>query len=165
MYSVCAWLLSLYFTQHYSYTIHLSVSSVTQSCHGLQHARLSCPSPTPKACSNACLSSQWCHPSISSSVVPFSSCRRSFPASKSFPVSQFFTSGGQSIGVSASASVLPMIYSAYKLNNQGDNIQPWPTPFLIWNQCVVPCPVLTPASWPTYRFLRRQVRCLVFPSL
>ena len=75
--------------------------------HGLQHARLPCPSPTPGACSNSCPSNQWRHPTISSSVVPFSSLQ-SFPASGSFPVSQFFASGGQSIVVSASASVLPM---------------------------------------------------------
>ena len=76
--------------------------------HGLQHARLPCPSPTPGACSNSCPSSPWCHPTISSSVIPFSSRLQSFPASGSFPMSQFFISGGQSIGVSASASVLPM---------------------------------------------------------
>ena len=75
--------------------------------HGLQHARLSCPSLTPRACSNSCPSSRWCHPTISSSVVPFS-CLQSFPASGSFPVSQFFASGGQSIGASISASFLPM---------------------------------------------------------
>ena len=73
--------------------------------HGLQHTRLPCPSPTPGACSDSCPSSRWCHPTISSSVVPFS-CLQSFPESGSFPVNQFFTSGGQSIGVSASASVL-----------------------------------------------------------
>ena len=95
------------------------ISSVAQSrpalCdpHGLQHARLPCPSPAPRACSNSCPSSRWCHPIISSSVVPFSSCLQSFPASGSFPVSQFFASGGQSIRASASASVLPM------------NIQDW----------------------------------------
>ena len=77
--------------------------------HGLQDARPPCPSPTPRACSNSCLSSWWCHPTISSSVVPFSSHLQSLPSSGSFPVSQFFASGGQSIGVSASASVLPMI--------------------------------------------------------
>ena len=93
-------------------------SSVTQLCptlqpHGLQHARLPCPSPAPRAYSNACPSSQWCHSTISSSVVPFSSCLQSFSASGSFQMSQFFTSGGQSIGVSASTSVLPM------------NIQDW----------------------------------------
>ena len=81
--------------------------------HGLQHARLSGPSPTPRACSNSCPSSWWCHPTISSSVIPFSFCHQSFPASGSFQMSQLFTSGGHSIGVSASASVLPV------------NIQDW----------------------------------------
>ena len=76
--------------------------------HGLQHTRPPCPSPTPGVYSNSCLLSWWCHPTVSSSVVPFSSCRQSFPASGSFPVSQLFAWGGQSIGVSASASVLPM---------------------------------------------------------
>ena len=87
-------------------------SSVSQSCptlwpHGLQHARPPCPSPIPRAYSNSCPLSRWCHPTISSSVVPFSHLQY-FPAAGSFPMSQFFTSGGQSIGVSASASVLPM---------------------------------------------------------
>ena len=81
--------------------------------HGLQHARLLCPSPSPKVYSNSCPLSRCCHPTISSSVVPFSSCLQSFPASGSFRMSQFYTSGGQRIGVSASASVLPM------------NIQDW----------------------------------------
>ena len=76
--------------------------------HGLQHTRLPHPSPTHGACSNSCPMSWWYHPSISSSAVPFSSHLQSFPASVSFPVSQFFPSGGQSIGTSASASVLPM---------------------------------------------------------
>ena len=76
--------------------------------YGLQHTRLPCPSPTPGACSNLCPSIQWCHPTISSFVIPFSSCLQSFPASGSFPRSQFFTSGGQNIRVSASASVLPV---------------------------------------------------------
>ena len=75
--------------------------------HGLQHAKLLCPSPTAKACSNLCPSSQWCHPTILSSVAPFF-CLQSFPASGAFQISQFFTSGGQTIGISASASVLPM---------------------------------------------------------
>ena len=73
--------------------------------HGLQHTRLSCPSLSPRACSNSCPLSRWCHPTISSSVVPFS-CLQSFPASGSFPVSQLFTSCGQKIGASASLSVL-----------------------------------------------------------
>ena len=76
--------------------------------HELQYARPPCPSPTPGVYANSCPLSWWCHPTISSSVVPFSSCPQSFPASGSFQVSQFFASGGQSIGVSASASVLPM---------------------------------------------------------
>ena len=90
----------------------LCCCSVTQLCltlrsHGLQHARLPCPSPTPRACSNSCPLSQWCHPTISFSVVPFS-CLQSFPASRSSPVSWLFTSGGQSIGASAQALALPM---------------------------------------------------------
>jgi len=93
---------------NYSVQFRCSVVSNSLQPHGLQHARLPCPSPTPEACSNSCPSSKWCHPTISSSVVPFSSCLQSLPASRSFPMSQFFTSGGQSIGVSASASVLPM---------------------------------------------------------
>ena len=76
--------------------------------HGLQHTRPSCPSPTPRVYSNSCPLNQWCHPLISPSVVPFSSHLQSFPASGSFQRNQFLTSGGQSIGVSASASVLPM---------------------------------------------------------
>ena len=76
--------------------------------HGLWHTRLPCPSPTPGVYSNSCTSSWWCHPTISPSVFPFSSCLQSFPASWSFLMSQFFLSGGQSIGTSASASVLPI---------------------------------------------------------
>ena len=79
----------------------------------LQLARLPCPSPSPRVCSNSCPSSRWCHPTISFSVVPFSSHLQSFPASGSFPGTQFFASGGQRTGVSASASVLPV------------NIQDW----------------------------------------
>ena len=86
---------------------HLVVSNSLQP-HELQHARPPCPSPTPRVYPNPCPSSQWCHPTISSSIVPFSSCPQSFPASGSFPMSQLFASGGQSIGVSASTSVLPM---------------------------------------------------------
>ena len=97
----------------WKYLPQVQSSSVTQSCltlqpHGLQHARLPRPSPTPGVYSNSCLSSQWCHPTISSSVIPFSSCLQSFPALASFPMKQFFTAGGKSIGASASASVLPV---------------------------------------------------------
>ena len=85
-----------------------SVMSDSLWPHGLQHARPPCPSPTPGVYSNSRPLSRRCHPTISSSVIPFSSCRQSFLASGSFPMSQLFASGGQSIGVSASASVLPM---------------------------------------------------------
>ena len=92
------------------HSLQLSRSVVSDSLQpsGLQHARLPCPSPTPRAYSNSCPSSQWCHPTISSSVVSFSSCLQSCPASGSFLKSQLFASGSQSIGASASASVLPM---------------------------------------------------------
>ena len=85
-----------------------SVASDSLRPHGPQHTRLPCPSPSPRVYPNWCPLSQWCHSTISSSVVPFSSCLQSFPASGSFPMSQFFTSGGHSIRASASASVLPM---------------------------------------------------------
>ena len=84
------------------------VVSDTLWSHGLQHARLPGSSPTPGVYSNSCPLNRWCHPTISSSVIPFSSCLQSFPASGSFQMSHFFASGGQSIGVSASTSVLPM---------------------------------------------------------
>ena len=100
--------------------IHISSVQFTHSVvsdflqpHGLQHTRPPCPLPTPGVYSNSCPWSRWCHPTISSSVIPFSSCPQSFPASGSFPMSQFFTSRSQSIEVSASASVIPM------------NIQDW----------------------------------------
>ena len=85
-----------------------SVVSNSLQPHGLQHTRSPCPSPSPRACSNSCPSIRWCHPTVSSSVIPFSSWLQSFPASGTFLMSQFFTSGGQSLGASASASVLPM---------------------------------------------------------
>ena len=98
----------------HTFSVQFSCSVVSDSLwpHGLQHSMLPCLSPAPGAYSNSCPSSWWCHPSISSSVVPFS-CLQSFPASGSFPLNQFFASSGQSIGVSPSASVLPM------------NIQDW----------------------------------------
>ena len=90
--------------------VQFSCSVVSDSLrpHEPQHSRPPCLSPAPGVHPNSCPSSQWCHPTISSSVIPFSSCPQSFPASGSFQMSQFFASGGQSIGVSASASVLPM---------------------------------------------------------
>ena len=98
---------------HMQHQFSCSVVSNSLWYHGLQHTRPPCPSPTPRACSNSCPSGQWCHPTISSSVIPFSSCLQPFPASGSFQMSQLFASGGQSIGDSASASVLPV------------NIQDW----------------------------------------
>ena len=107
--------------------------------HGLQHVRPPCPSPTPRACSNSCPLSWWCHPTISSSVFPFSSCPQSFPASGSFPMSQLFTSGGQSIGASASAAYdcVSCVYLMwnYKAGMEGISFVPcpcfWPVHFLI----------------------------------
>ena len=97
----------------WAFQFSLSVMSDSLGPHGLQHTRLPCPSSPLGAYSNSCRSSRWCHPTISSSVVPFFSCLPSFPASGSFTMRQFFTSGGQSFEVSASASVLPV------------NIQDW----------------------------------------
>ena len=106
-------LISLAFLSQISLLFSCSVVSDSLQPHGLPHTRSPCPSPTPEVYSNWCPLSQSCHPTISSSVVPFFSRLQSFPASGSFPVSQLFASGGQSIGVSASASVLPV------------NIQDW----------------------------------------
>ena len=110
---------------HFS-SVQLSHSVMSDSLwpHGLQHARLPCPSPTPKACSNSCPLSWWCHPTITSSVVPFSSCLQSFSASGSFPRKHLFSSGGQSTRAQALTSVLPM------------NIQDWfPLGLLVWSPC------------------------------
>ena len=122
VYSVCLFLhccpINKFFSTIFLDSVYMhSVSSVQFSLwvvsdslrpHDSQHARPPCPSPTPGIYSNSCPSSQWCHPAISSSVIPFSSCSQSLPASGSFPTSQLFAWDGQSIGVSASASVLPM---------------------------------------------------------
>ena len=107
-------ILSIPFVRLFSHLL-FSHSGVSSSLwpHGLQHVRLPCPSPTPRVYSNSCPLTRWCHPTISSSVIPFSPCLQSFPASGSFLMSWLFRSGGQSTGVSASASVLPM------------NIQDW----------------------------------------
>ena len=107
--------------------------------HGLQHARPPCPSPTPRVYSNSCPLSWWCHPTISSSVIPFSSCFLSFPASGFFQMSQLFPSGGQSIRVSASTSVLPM------------NIQDWfPLGWTGWIS------LLSKGSWVVKRLLQHH---------
>ena len=133
-----------------------SVAVVSDSLrpHESQHARPLCPSPTPRVHPNPCPSSLWCHPAISSSVVPFSSCPQSLPASESFPMSQLFAWGGQSIRVSTLASVLPM------------NTQDWPpSEWTGWTSlqskglasvfsstmcgmCVFSCSVLSNSLWP-----------------
>ena len=106
--------------------------------HGQQHARLPCPSPSSGACSNSCPLNQWCHPTISSSVFPFSSCLQSFPASRFFPMNQLFSLGDQIIEVLPSASVLPM------------NIQDWfPLGLTGLISC---CPVDSQESSPTPQF-------------
>ena len=99
---------SQYFLGRVSVQFSCSVVSNSLWPHGLQHVTFPCPSPAPGACSNSYPSSQWCHPTISSSAIPFSSCLQSFPESGSFSMSQFFQSDGQSIGASASASALPV---------------------------------------------------------
>ena len=128
----------------YNPRISVQFSSVQFSCsvvsdslrpHESQHARPPCPSPTHRVHSDSRPSSQWCHPAISSSVVPFSSCPQSLPPSKSFPVSQLFTWGGQSTGVSASASVPPM------------NIQDW-----------------FPLGWTSWIFLQSKGLARVFSN-
>ena len=126
-----------------------SVMSDSLQPRVLQQARLPCPSPTPGACSNSCLSSWWCHLTISTSVFPFSSCFQSFPASGSFPKSQFFASGGQTIRVSTSASVLPM------------NIQDlFPLELTDWSPC---SPKDSQESSPTPQF--RSINSLVLSFL
>ena len=129
-------------------------SWVAQLCltlrpHGLQHASPPCPSPTPGVYSNSCPLSRWCPPTVSSSIIPFSCCLQSFPTSGSFQMSQFFVSGGQSIGVSASASVLPM------------NTQDWfPLGWTGWISC---CPRDTQESSPTPQF--KSINSLVLSFL
>ena len=123
-----------------SYSVQFSCSVVSNSLppHESQHTRPPCPSPTPGVHSNSHPSSQWCHPAISSSVVPFSSCSQSFPASESFLMSQLFSWGGQSTGVSALASFLPQ------------NTQGWsPLNGLVGSPC---CPTDSQESSPTPQF-------------
>ena len=134
-----------------------SFSSVQFSCwvmsdylwpHELQHSKFLCPSPSLRTCSNSCPLSWWCYPSILSSIVSFFSCLQSFPASGSFPVSQFFASGGQSIGASASASVLPM------------NIQDW---FPLGMTCLISLQskglsrVFSSTTFQKHQFFRAQL--------
>ena len=115
-------------TQFSSVQFSHSVVSDFLQPHESQHTRPPCPSPTPGAHTNPCPSNQWCHPTISSSVIRFYSCLQSFPASGSLPMSQLFTSRGQSIGVSASASVLPMNIQDWSPCYQRDSQKSSPTP-------------------------------------
>ena len=116
--------------------------------HGLQHTRLPYPSLSPRICSNSCSLSQWCYPTTSSSVTPFSSCPQSFPASRSLPMSWLFTSGGHSTGVSVSASVLPMNLS------KGSDVYPWAFWHVLW-MLILPsffplcCPLAQLSPLPT----------------
>ena len=131
-------------------SVQLSCSVMSDSLqpYGLQHARPACPSPTPGAYSNSCPLSRWCHPTIWSSVIPFFSCLQSFPASGSFQMSQFFTSGGQSIAVLALASVLPM------------NIQDWfPLGLTVWSPH---SPQGSKESFPTPQFKNINSSMLTF---
>ena len=107
MFELCTFFILL-FLNFQLLLLSCSVMSYSLRPHGLQHARLSCPSLSLRVCSNSYQLSQSCHPTISSSVIPFSSCPQSFPALDSFPMCQLFASGGQSVGTLASASVLPM---------------------------------------------------------
>ena len=124
------------------YSVQFSHSVVSNSLrpHESQHTRPPCPSPSPGVHSDSRLSSRWCHAAISSSVVPFSSCPQSLPASESFPMSQLFTWGGQSIGVSASASVLPM------------NTQDWVRK-IPWGKKWQPTPIFLPGKFHGQRSL------------
>ena len=116
--------------------------------HESQHTRPPCPSPTPGGHPNSCALNQWCRPAISSSVIPFSSCPQSFPSSGSFPVSWLFISGGQSIGTSASPSVLPV------------NIQGWfPLGLTVWSPC---CPGNSQESYPSSQFKSVSSLVLIF---
>ena len=131
-------------------SVQLSCSVLSSSLrpHGLQHARLSCPLPTPGAYSNSCPSSQWCHPTISSTVFPFSFCLQFLPASESFPMSQFFTSCAQSIRISTSASVLLMTTQDwFSLGPTG------------WIWC---SPRDTQESFPTLQFKASVLWCSAF---
>ena len=116
----CWWKVNIFIFSSVQFSCSVAHNSLQPP--GQQHARFPCPSPTPRTCSNSCALNWWCHPTISSSIVPFSSCLQSFPASGSFLMSQFCTSDGQSIG--ASASVLP-------ISIRTDFLQNW----LVWSPC------------------------------
>ena len=138
-------------------SVQFSHSVVSDSLrpHESQHTRPPCPSPTPEVQSNSCSSSRWCHPAISSSVIPFSSCPQSFSASESFPISQLFAWGGQSIGVSASASVLPtwsiwwqLPYLAFQLHLQTYPIESLKAERPFENSQMINSRAFSPLSFP-----------------
>ena len=153
-------------------SVQFSCSAMSDSLrpHESQHARPPCPSPTPRVHSNSCPSSRWCHPAISSSVVPFSFCLQSFPASESFPISQLFTSGGQIIGESASASVLPMNLFSHSVVS--DSLWPHglqhtrlsclsPFPRAFSNSCPSCHPLLLPSIFPRIRVFSNESFLLI----
>ena len=135
--------------------------------HGLQHARLSCASPTPRTCSNSCPSSRWCHPIISSSVVPFSPCLQSFPASASFPRSQFFASGGQSIGsfsfgISPSnehSGLISFRMDWFDLHSPRDSQESSPTPQLKSIKCIVKAMVFLVVMYGCESWTIKKAEC------
>ena len=134
-------------------SVQSSLSCPTLWPHGLQHARIPCLSPIPGAYSNSCPSSWWCHPIVPSSVITLSSHLQSCSASGSFPISQFFTSGGQSIRVSGSASVLPM------------NIQDWfPLGWTGWSPCS-PRDYQEPSSIPQFRSINSSVFSFIYSPI
>ena len=148
------------------HSVQFSRSVVSDSLrpHGLQQARLPCLSPTPRTCSNSCPLSWWCHPTISSPVISLSSCLQSFPTSRSCPVSQIFTSGGQSIGISASASVFPWIFRETLASTIFSNVRPSSGSF-----CLKTCSVVVILSVPhatysvlLYCFVKLALVILVF---
>ena len=134
--------------------------------YGLQHTRLPCPSLFPRACWNSCPLSQWCHPTISSSVIRFSSCLQSFPVSGSFPVSQLFASGGQSIGASVSASVLPMnIHDWFPISIITLNVNGLNTPMKKHRLARQVKPCTFPLQLATSSCLVSQIACNYFTLL
>ena len=152
-------------------SVQFSRSVVSNSLrpHGLQHAWPPCPSPTPRVYSNSCPLSQWCHLTISSSVIPFSSCPQSLPASGSFQMSQLFTSGGQSIGVSASTSVLPInTQDWFPWGWTGSKHQIWFSIFLLFSFTIfILCSISTHPAVSEYFFLSLslwKLHCIYFQS-
>ena len=138
--------------------------------HGLQHARPPCPSPTPRVHPNSCPSSRWCHPTISSSVISFSSCPQSFPTSGSFQMSQLLASGGQTIGASASTSVLPMNTQVWieKFLNKVKIKPPYDTKKIIiwkgtWTPIFIAAPFPVPKTWRQFknRFFPMKVKSVI----